>query len=136
VVRTIILSVMCLLLLACGNNIRRDWGGGGSESDAVILEDVAAVEHAIWRGSVVYDLRHYDAWAQGHIPGARRLELDDLRRGRALPSDRNVPILFMGEGPLDLQPELAAEYAIDQGYSNVQIFPGGWRAWIGAHPIR
>jgi rhodanese-related sulfurtransferase len=136
VARALLLVMMCALLVACGSNIRRDWGGGGSNADVAILPDVPAVERAVWEGTVVYDLRHYDAWAQGHIPGARRLELDDLRRGRALPPDRHVPILFMGEGPLDLKPELAAEYAIEQGYSNVQLFPGGWRAWIGAHPIR
>jgi len=41
----------------------------------------------------------------------------------------------MGDGPMDSSPELAAEYALEHGYRNVQLFPGGWRAWIGARPI-
>jgi rhodanese-related sulfurtransferase len=87
-------------------------------------------------GAIVYDLRDYAEWIQGHIPGARRIALDDIEREQALPHDRGAPIAFTGDGPLDQRPELAAEMAIKRGHTNVQIFPGGWRAWTGAHPLR
>lgn len=102
----------------------------------MILRDRPAVELSIWEGAIVYDLRGYDAWAQGHIPGARRVTVGDLRDGRGLPDDREAPVLFMGEGVLDRRPDDAAHAALELGYTNVQLFPGGWRAWIGAHPVR
>ncbi len=134
---TRLLLMMCvvLLLAGCARNVRQGWGGG-SDAEVELLHDPGAVKLAMWEGAIVYDLRDYTAWMQGHIPGARRITLDDIVRESALPPDRDVPILFTGDGPLDTRPERAAEMAIERGYSNVQLFPGGWRAWTGAHPLR
>jgi rhodanese-related sulfurtransferase len=123
-------------LSACGGKVRHDFGGGGSDASVMILRDPPAVELSIWEGAIVFDLRDYDAWSQGHIQGARRATVDDLERGRALPDDLNAPLLFMGEGPLDTRTEQAADIAVKRGYSNVQIFPGGWRQWTGVHPVQ
>ena len=132
-----LVPILCLLLItACASNVRRDWGGGGSDASVEILNDPGAVKAAIWEGSIVYDLRDYNDWMQGHIPGARRITLDDIERDLALPNDREAPLLFTGEGPLDTRPDRAAEMAIERGHTRVQVFPGGWRAWIGAHPLR
>lgn len=125
-----------LLLAACSSNVRRDWGGGGSDAPVEILRDPGAVRAAIWEGSIVYDLRDYNDWMQGHIPGARRITLDDIERDLALPTDLDAPLLFTGDGPLDTTPDRAAEMAIERGHTRVQIFSGGWRAWTGAHPLR
>lgn len=131
-----LLTALMLALAACGGRVRRDFSAGGVETDVMILQDRPAVELSIWEGAIVYDLRDYEAWAQGHIPGARRVTIEDLRKGRGLPDDREAPVLFMGEGLLDNRPELAAQTVLEQGYTDVQLFPGGWRLWIGAHPIR
>lgn len=130
--------MLCLLiaLSACNGNVRRDFSGGGVEANVMILQDAPAVELSIWEGAIVFDLRDYESWAQGHIQSARRIEVEDVRKGRALPEDKQAPVLFMGDGPMDRRPELAAQAAAKRGYRNVQIFPGGWRQWIGAHPIR
>lgn len=125
-----------LALAACGGKVRQDFGGGGSDAPVMILRDPPAVELSIWEGAIVYDLRSYEQWTQGHISGARRVSIEDLKNGRALPEDLTAPLLFMGEGPLDLSPEQAADIALARGYSNVQIFPGGWRQWIGAQPVQ
>lgn len=134
--RLTLLLAMLLALGACSGKIRRDFSAGGVEADVMILRDPPAVELSIWEGAIVYDLRDYDSWAQGHIPGARRVTVEDLRKGRGLPGDTEVPVLFMGDGPMDTRPETAARIALDKGYTDVQLFPGGWRMWIGAHPIR
>ncbi|MCB9933522.1 MAG: rhodanese-like domain-containing protein [Planctomycetes bacterium] len=130
------LLALLLALAACSGKVRHDFGGGGSDAEVLILRDSPAVELSIWEGAIVFDLREYDQWAQGHVQGARHSSLEDLDRGRGLPQDREAPLLFMGEGPMDTRPEQAADIALKRGHSNVQIFPGGWRMWVDAHNTR
>lgn len=130
-------AVALLLLTACSGKVRRDFGGGGrAEADVLVLRDAPAVELSIWEGAILFDLRDYDQWAQGHVQGARHSTLEDLDRGRGLPQDKQAPLLFMGDSPMDKRPEQAADIALKLGYSNVQIFPGGWRMWVDAHAAR
>lgn len=141
-IRVTIMLLLSCALVACGSNVRRDFGddqtalgGGAANAEAMILRDRPAVELSIWEGAVVFDLRDYSDWAQGHINGARMTSVEDIKRGRGLPEDKNAPVLFMGEGPMDMRPEMAAYEAIERGHTNVQIYPGGWRDWIGARTI-
>ncbi|MCA8914136.1 MAG: rhodanese-like domain-containing protein [Planctomycetes bacterium] len=131
--------IACLLVVisfaACSGKVRHDFGGGGSDADVQILRDCPAVELSIWDGAVVFDLRDYDQWTQGHISGARQITLQDLERGRGLPDDKDAPVLFMADGPMDTRAEQAADIALKRGHNDVQLFPGGWRMWIGAHPV-
>jgi rhodanese-related sulfurtransferase len=101
----------------------------------MMLRDRPAVELSIWEGAVVFDLRDYEVWSQGHIPGARTVTVDDLRDGRSLPEDLDAPVLFMGDGPMDDRAERAADIAIERGHTNVQLYPGGWRSWTGDRPV-
>lgn len=133
--RVSLVLALLFAFTACSGKIRRDFSGGGVESDVLILQDPPAVELSIWEGAIVFDLRDYDDWAQGHIHGARRVNAEDIRKGRHLPDDKDAPILFMGDGPLDERPELAAQYALEQAYSNVQLYPGGWRQWTDDTPV-
>lgn len=134
---TAFVAITLLLLLgACSGKVRHDFGGGGAEADVLVLRDAPAVELSIWEGAILFDLRDYDQWAQGHVQGARHSTLEDLDRGRGLPQDKQAPLLFMGDSPMDKRPEQAADIALKQGYSNVQIFPGGWRMWVDAHAAR
>lgn len=132
---SLVVALACLMA-ACSSNVRREYGGGGTGVQVMILDDRPAVEISIWDGAVVFDLRDYDAWAQGHIAGAVRVDVEDITRGRHLPTDHEAILVFMGDGPLDTRPERAAQSALERGFSNVQLYPGGWRDWIGAHPIR
>ncbi len=130
-------AVALLLLTACSGKVRHDFGGGGrAEADVLVLRDAPAVELSIWEGAILFDLRDYDQWAQGHVQGARHSTLEDLDRGRGLPQDKQAPLLFMGDSPMDKRPEQAADIALKLGHSNVQIFPGGWRMWVDAHAAR
>jgi rhodanese-related sulfurtransferase len=126
-----------LLVAGCGSRIRSDWdgGAGGAHAPVTILNERGAVELAIWEGAILYDLRDYQDWMQGNISGARRITLDDIERGKALPLDRDAPVLFFGDGPRDIRPELAAEMALERGHTNVMLFPGGWRGWAGMHVV-
>jgi rhodanese-related sulfurtransferase len=134
--RITLMLVLLFTVVGCSGKVRRDFSGGGIESDVMILQDPPAVELSIWEGAILFDLRDYDEWAQGHINGARRVTVEDIQKGRALPDDKEAPVLFMGDGPMDDRPEIAAQFALEKGYTNVQLFPGGWRQWIGAHPIQ
>lgn len=135
-IRLLILLLLVFALAACGSRVRRDFGGGGSgDASVMILRDAKAVELSLWEGAIVFDLRDYEAWIQGHIQGARLSSVQDIRDGRDLPQDLDAPVLFMGDGPQDIRPELAAEAALEKGYTNVQLFPGGWRAWLGVNPV-
>lgn len=131
------LAILALALCACSNRYRRDFGGGEAVRPAenvrsVVLNDVAAVDAALAEGAIPFDLRDYNAWVQGHVPGARVLSVDDLADGRGLPQDRKAPVLFMGDGPMDKRPEQAAQIAVERGYESVYLFPGGWQAWKAA----
>jgi rhodanese-related sulfurtransferase len=134
--RLSLIVVLACVAAACSSNVRREYGGGGTGQQVMLLNDRPAVEISIWEGGQVFDLRDYDAWAQGHIPGAVRATVEDIARGRHLPVNRKTPLVFMGDGPLDTRPERAAQSALERGFSNVQLYAGGWRDWIGAHPIR
>lgn len=138
----ILLLLLALTLCACSNRYRRDFGGGEAVSKAapdakvLVLNDVASVEISIGEGAITFDLRDYQQYAQGHIPGARRLTLEDLDQGRGLPDDKESPLLFMGDGPLDLRPEQAAATALERGHTNVQYFRGGWQVWTAGRTAR
>lgn len=138
----ILLCLATLALCACGGRYRRDFGGGegvsraSAEARVMVLDDVGSVEISIWEGAITFDLRDYQDWVQGHIPGARLVKLEDLHQGRALPDDKDAPLLFMGDNALDQRPEQAASIALERGFTNVQYFRGGWQAWVAGRTAR
>ena len=120
------------LLAACGGSRREgDFGGGGKITKVEVLSRALDAQRELNQGAIAFDLRDYNEWAQGHMPGARSVTLDDLKLGRGLPDDKDAPVMFYGEGALDQRAEDAAEIAISAGYRRVLYFPGGWRAWSG-----
>ncbi|MBE7490357.1 MAG: rhodanese-like domain-containing protein [Planctomycetes bacterium] len=138
----VLLVLAAVAVGACSGKYRRDFGGGEAVTRAdpaarvLVLDDAGSAEISVWEGVVTFDLRDYQDWVQGHIPGARRLTLEDLNNGRGLPDDRDVPVMFMGDGPLDQRPEQAARAALERGHRNVQYFRGGWQAWTAGRTAR
>jgi rhodanese-related sulfurtransferase len=124
--------LLMLLLAACGGTRREgEYGGGGKITKVQVLARALDAQRELNEGAIAFDLREYTEWAQGHMPGARSVTLEDLKRGRGLPDDKDAPVMFYGEGALDTAAEDAAEIAIGAGYRKVLYFPGGWRAWSG-----
>ena len=133
---SIILATLALLALSsCSARVRHGYGGGGVPMEVQIVHSVAEAAAAVEAGAIVCDLRVYDEWAQGHLPRARLVAIPDLEQGRGLPEDLETVILYYGDGPLDTRPEQAAEIAAELGYTRIMLFPGGWRAWNGVHPV-
>src|SRR5687767_14486962 len=110
---------ICLvfLLAACGGTRREgEFGGGGALTKVQVLSRALDAQRELGKGAIAFDLRDYDEWAQGHMPGARSLTLEDLKLSRGLPDDKDAPVMFYGEGALDRRAEDAADIAIANGY--------------------
>jgi rhodanese-related sulfurtransferase len=77
----------------------------------------------------VVDVREPGEWAQGHIPGARLLTLEQLRAAprKSLPADG---VLFVCAG--GLRSQTAARLAAQHGVTHVHSLTGGTRAWLKA----
>ena len=122
--RAIALTIIFLALTACSTT--RDIGGGGISGEVMVLKDAPAMELSVWDGAVLFDVREFDAFVLGHVEGARRVSIEDLRDGRGLPTDKEAPIIFMGTDAFDSNPGIAADIALQAGYENIQIYQGGW----------
>ena len=87
-------------------------------------------------GSAVFvDARSQQEFRAGHIPGALLLTLDDFEETVAswrnlIPSETLLIAYCAGEG-CDSSREVAA-LLVEEGYSQVKVFFGGWEDWKGA----
>ncbi len=125
-----VLMLCALGVLGCSNTHRVGYRAGGeANAPAKVLESKRALEDAMHEGALVFDVRDYDDWANAHIDGARTASVADIAHGRALPDNRDAPLVFMGDGPLDLRPESAARIAAEKGYTRVSLYVGGWAQW-------
>lgn len=122
--RAIALTIIFLAMTACSTT--RDIGGGGIQGEVMVLKDAPAMELSVWDGAVLFDVREFDAFVLGHVEGARRVSIEDLRDGRGLPADKEAPVIFMGADAFDSSPSIAAGIAQQAGYENIQIYQGGW----------
>jgi len=77
---------------------------------------------------VVVDVRHPDEWANGHVPGARLMTLDDVRAyPERLPREN---VLFVCAG--GVRSQTAARAALHHGIKRVYSLTGGTLSWIKA----
>lgn len=73
--------------------------------------------------AIVYDARGEESFEKGHIDGSI------LYAGATLPEDKASAIVFYCGGPRCAAAPKAARKAIEQGYTNVMVFTGGWIEW-------
>lgn len=84
-------------------------------------------------GSVaaIVDLRPSDAYSAGHIPGALSIPLSQLWiREDELPSRQGALIVIYEDDAS--RAERGATFLKREGYYDVHVIRGGFRAWIGA----
>jgi len=74
------------------------------------------------------DDAHY---ADGHIPGAKHCDYEKMS-AQCLPSDKAAPLVFYCAGGMCPVSRMAAEKAIDYGYTKVAIYEGGIKGWKAA----
>jgi rhodanese-related sulfurtransferase len=71
----------------------------------------------------ILDARDEQSYNAGHINGAV------LYTSNQLPANKNTPLVFYCGGMKCPASSKAAKKAIEQGYTNVMVFKGGWAEW-------
>ena len=79
----------------------------------------------------VLDVRRHAEYADGHVPAARSIPLDELsRRVSEVGSDRLAPLaIICGSG---YRSSIAASLLMREGFSNLRNVSGGTSAWVRA----
>ena len=97
--------------------------------ETVTVDDVAALLSD--KRVHIYDANSARRFAQGHVPGAVHLPLDEINRSR-LPADTAARLIFYcWNGICDSSHE-AAERATSLGYTNVSVMSAGISGWTKA----
>lgn len=77
----------------------------------------------------VLDVRPAARYAEGHVPGARSLTLEELQRALPVGTTADTELIVVGEGPEDLVARSAALALRRQGARRVVELTGGMLEW-------
>ena len=111
--------------------------------DAVIsaglqVVDLATVTKMVSRGSgFILDARSFASYGEGHLPGAFSLPASSAEQSfpeiePMLAPDTEILVYCSGEqceDSMDL-----GTFLLQQGFTNVSVFVGGYAEWSKAHP--
>ena len=91
-----------------------------------------------WQRPVVWvDARSREEYERGHIPGAKRLNMEEWE-ARVMDVlgawTSGQPLVIYCDGPKCGQSEDVAKRLRRDGVSPVFILKGGWQAWVNSHP--
>jgi rhodanese-related sulfurtransferase len=77
----------------------------------------------------VVDVREPREWSRGHVPGARSVSFDRIRKSpkSALPRDGVIFVCAAG-----VRSQAAAKVAEELGLAKVYNLSGGTRSWVSA----
>ena len=79
----------------------------------------------------VLDVRGAEAFAAGHVPGARTIPVHELAARRSeLPHGKTERLLVVGDS--DKRTAAAATFLTLFGFADVAVLAGGFAAWTGA----
>jgi len=89
------------------------------------------------KAALILDARPSVFFENGHVPGALNLARDDFARDYrrltgALESAHDKPIIVYCSGGECHDSRLVANALLSLGFSNVNVFTGGWDAWSAA----
>lgn len=86
-------------------------------------------------GVIFLDARGCPYYAAGHIMGARCLKPSEYEQNKAeVLADvaKDQPLVTYCDGEACSSSLLLAEKLINDGYTNVYVFPAGWLEWVAA----
>ncbi len=103
---------------------------------------VEEAERLLAQQPKIFDVRIRADYGRGHLPGATIMPFKEKSRRHPdfdpaadrfgimqLPSDKNAPVLFYGDGPDDWPSYKAARIAAMAGYSQIYWLRDGYSAW-------
>ena len=96
--------------------------------------EVGLEELAKWvdtQGATVVDANKAERYAAGHVPGAIHARADEKGQltGTALPADKATTLVFYCHSEKCRASHMAAQAAVDAGYTHVFVYPGGITGW-------
>lgn len=135
---------VALSLVACGSSsgsssssTASSSGSESSSSEAaprfhqVSVADVAARIEAHDASLAVFDANHRETFDEHHVPGATWVSYDAVTAD-VLPADHATSLVFYCANEQCSASHVAAESAIDLGYTDVSVMGGGIQGWIDA----
>lgn len=82
---------------------------------------------------MIVDSRPRSAYLAGAVPGAKSIELGEMKSGeglKMLPADKNQAIVFYCGGVHCKLSPSSAKIAFDAGYINVRVYHEGYPEWV------
>ncbi|MCK6575271.1 rhodanese-like domain-containing protein [Myxococcota bacterium] len=95
----------------------------------VTLETVAQLVET--KKATIVDANKAERYAAGHIPGALHARADENGKltGAALPADKATKLVFYCHSEKCQASHMAAKAAVEAGYTDVHVYPGGIVGW-------
>ena len=101
----------------------------GEFPDISIAEVKALAES---KKATIIDVNGTESYAKAHVPGALNFEAIEAAFAKALPEDKNAPIVAYCGGPQCKAYQAAAKAAEKLGYKNVKHMSAGISGWTKA----
>lgn len=81
------------------------------------------------KGATIIDVNSTESYAKNHIPGAVHFDAVKADFAKALPADKNAPIVAYCGGKMCTAWQKAAKMACEMGYKNIRHFSEGITGW-------
>jgi rhodanese-related sulfurtransferase len=97
-----------------------------------VIQNIAPqqAKQLISEGTVeIIDVREPAEWSSGHLPGARLVPLEELRKAPKASLARDGVLFVCAAG---IRSQTAARIAASCGFSTLYNLNGGTRAWVKA----
>lgn len=118
------LACVFLSLASCAKNI------SDKSVDLLDVQQMSRIHARASKDVLIIDARSAEAYAAGHIPGARNIRLPEVREDDRDPAlDKYKQIVVYGQNPGSAPAMALAKRLLTAGYSDVVLFKPGFDAW-------